>query len=53
MIRRLSAIIKNSKVWLLSHTAARCGWYLFVLTALMVFWFYTDDGEIAFVYNAF
>ncbi|WP_162148241.1 hypothetical protein [Anaerotruncus colihominis] len=53
MIRRLSAIITNSKVWLLSHTAARCGWYLFVLTALLVFWFCTDGGEIAFVYNAF
>ena len=53
LIRRLSAIITNSKVWLLTHTAARCGWYLFVLMALLFFWLCTDSGEIAFVYNAF
>lgn len=53
MIGRLSTIITKSKAWIFEHPAARYGWYLLVVLGLLLFWLYTNEAEISFIYNAF
>ena len=48
MIKRLSAIITMCKEWVFAHTAA-----LLAALGLLLFWFCSPEGEIAFVYSAF
>ena len=53
MIRRLSNIITAGKEWVFAHAAARYGWYLLAALGMLMFWLFTPEGEIAFVYSAF
>lgn len=53
MIGRLSTIITTVKEYVYSHTALRYLCYLTAALALLLFWLYTDQAEVAFVYNAF
>ena len=53
MIKRLSNIITAGKEWVFAHAAARYGWYLLAALGMMMFWLFTPEGVIAFVYSAF
>lgn len=53
MIKRLSNIITAGKEWVFAHAAARYGWYLLAVLGMLLFWLFSPEGEIAFVYNAF
>lgn len=53
MIKRLSNIITAGKEWVFAHAAARYGWYLLAALGMLMFWLFTPEGEIAFVYSAF
>ena len=53
LIGRLSTTITACKDWVFRRTAARLMWYLAVLLALVLFWLWAPEAEIAFVYNAF
>ena len=53
MIKRLSNIITAGKEWVFAHAAARYGWYLLAALGMLLFWLFSPEGEIAFVYNAF
>ncbi len=53
MIKRLSSFITKGKGWVFAHPAARYGWYLLAILALLAFWLFASGGEVAFVYSAF
>ena len=53
MIKRLSNIITAGKEWVFAHAAARYGWYLLAALGMLLFWLFSPEGEIAFVYSAF
>ena len=53
MTGRLSDIITGCKEWVWRRPAARYLWYLAVLLGLLLFWLFSPEGGIAFVYNAF
>lgn len=53
MIARLSTIITTIKEFAYSHIVLRYACYLMITLALLLFWLYSDETVVSFVYNAF
>ncbi len=53
MIKRLSNIITAIKERMYNHAILRYLCYFFMISALLLYWLYTDEIEVPFVYNAF
>ena len=53
MIGRLSTTITAVKEFVFRHTLLRALCYWGIALALLLFWLYSDSGEVAFVYNNF
>ena len=50
---RLSSFITGIRETMFGRRVLRYAWYLLILLALVMFWLYFGDVEIAFVYTDF
>lgn len=53
MIKRLSNTITKTKELLFRHAVPRIVCYLAIAAALLLFWLFSGETEVSFVYNAF